>query len=176
MIPHLLTYPRSGSHYFDRLVYEKAKFHIERSHTVHQLFDINNNKTKRIVTIARDPKESVASWIALNKFLGSTYRGVSEMMGDYVLLYSFLYENADYVIDYKDLIQFPEIVTNKILQLLEIDDSNYLQFVTDIDYDSKTYIQSSKSVPGYEDINLDELNFDSCYFYYYRLLERKVVL
>lgn len=176
MIPHLITYPRSGSHYFDRLIYEKVKFHIERSHTVHQLFGINNNKTRTLITIARDPKESIASWVALNKFLGSTYRGVNEMMGDYVLLYSFLYDNADYVIDYKDLIEFPDVVTTKILELLEIDESNSSQFVTDIDYDSKTYVQSSKTVPGYEDTNLDDLDFTSCYFYYKKLLERKVVI
>lgn len=176
MIPHLITYPRTGSHYLDRLIYKKAKFHIERSHTVNQLFDINNKKTKRIVTIARDPKDSIASWIGLNKFLGSTYRGTSEMMTDYILLYNFLYDNADYVIGYEDLVEYPDAVTEKILELLEINDENYLDFVTDVDYDSKTYIQSSKSVPGYGDINLDDFNFDSCYFYYERLLERKIVV
>ncbi len=143
---------------------------------MHQLFGKNNEKNRTIITIARDPKESIASWIALNKFLGSTYRGVREMMGDYVLLYSFLYENADYVIDYEDLVESPDAVTKKILELLEIDDTNASQFVTDIDYDSKTYIQSSKSVPGYEEIDLDELDFDSCYFYYHKILERKVII
>lgn len=176
MTPHLLTYPRSGSHYFDKLIYEKAKFHIERSHVINHLFDKNNKKIKKIVTIARDPKESISSWIALNKFLSSDYRGINEMVTDYIFLYNFLYENADYVIDYKDLVGYPDAVTEKILALLGINDKNSSQFVTDIDYDSKTYIKSSTVVPGYKDIELDSFNIDLCYFYYHRLLEKKIII
>jgi hypothetical protein len=174
--PHLLTYPRSGSHYFDKLLYQKANFHIERSHVINHLFDKDNKKIKRIITIARDPKESISSWIGLNKFLSSDYRGVNEMITDYIFLYNFLYENADYVIDYNDLVEYPNSVTEKILELLEINDKNSSQFVTEIDYDSKTYIKSSKSVPGYNDIDLDGFNVELCYFYYQRLLQKKIII
>lgn len=175
MPPHLLTYPRSGSHYFDRLIYKQANFHIERSHIVNHLFDKNNKKVRRIITIARDPKESVASWLGLDKSLGNG-SWPNEKVTEYILLYSFLYDNADYVIDFADLIQKPELVGKKILELLEIDKENSYRFVTDTDYDSKAYLDSSKSFGGYKDIVLDNLNIDLCYFYYNRLLEKKIII
>jgi hypothetical protein len=172
--PHLVTFPRSGSHYFDRLIYEKAKFHIERSHIVNHLFDKNNNKTRRIITIARDPKESIHSLLALHKFLSNQDRQINETLTEYILLYSFLYENADYVIDFKDLVEYPDLVTEKILDLLEINEENSGIFVTNIDYNRKNGTESSKMLSSYGNISLDQFNIDLCYFHYHRLLEKKI--
>ena len=43
-IPHLLTYPRSGSHYFEDMLYEQEKINFTKSHFLTGLFDQNNNK------------------------------------------------------------------------------------------------------------------------------------
>jgi hypothetical protein len=173
--PHLLTYPRSGSHYFDKIIYEKAKFHIERSHTVNWLFDKNNKKAKTIITIARDPRESIISYIALERHISplSTPR-INEMITEYILLYNFLCENADYVIDYEDLIKHPDLITEKLLEILKISEKDADRFATNINYDSKNYVQSSKDLLGYENISLDEFSLDLCYFYYNKLLEKKI--
>lgn len=175
--PHLLTYPRSGSHYLDRLIYKKAKFHIERSHAVQHSFDRNNEKIKRIVTIARDPKESIISYIALEKHISpSNHPRTSEMITEYVLLYNFLCKHADYVIDYQDLINDPDQTAKKLLEVLEIDEENSYRFLTNIDYDSKNYVQSSKELSCYSSINLDNVNLELCYFYYNKLLEKKIII
>jgi hypothetical protein len=175
--PHLLTYPRSGSHYLDRLIYKKANFHIERSHAVNHSFNKNNEKIKRIVTVARDPKESIISYIALEKHISplSSPR-LNEMITEYILLYNFLYEHADYVIDYRDLVDRPDTITEKLLEVLEINEENSHRFLTNINYDSKNYVQSSKDLEVYKSINLDNVNLNLCYFYYNKLLEKKITI
>lgn len=173
--PHLLTYPRSGSHYLDKLIYKKAKFHIERSHAVNHSFDKDNKKTKRIITIARDPKESIISYIALEKHISpSSHPRTNEMITEYILLYNFLCEHADYVIDYQDLIDQPEKISEKLLETLEINEENSYRFLTNIDYDSKNYVQSSKDLAFYKNINLDNVNLSLCYYYYNKLLEKRL--
>jgi hypothetical protein len=175
--PHLITYPRSGSHYFDRLIYKEANFHIERSHTVHNLLDKDNNKRRAIVTIARDPKDSISSYVALEKYLSHCDGPrINQIITEYVLLYSFLYDHADIVIDFKDLVEHPDQVTKKTLNLLDINKENSHQFVTDIDYNSKNFVESSKELKVYADVDLTDFNIDLCYFYYNRLLEKKIVL
>jgi hypothetical protein len=175
MPPHLLTYPRSGSHYLDRLIYKKAKFHIERSHAVNHSFDKDNKKIKRILTIARDPKESIISYIALEKHISpSSPPRTNEMITEYILLYNFLCEHADYVIDYQDLIDQPEAISEKLLETLGINEENSYRFFTNIDYDSKNYVQSSKDLSFYKSINLDNINLNLCYHYYNKLLEKRL--
>lgn len=175
--PHLLTYPRSGSHYLDRLIYKESKFNIERSHEVDHSFGNNNEKTKRIVTIARDPKESIVSYIALEKHISpSSSPRVHQMITEYILLYNFLCEHADYVIDYEDLVNYPDKITERLLELLEINEENSYRFVTNMNCDSKNYVQSSKELAFYKDISLDSFNLKLCDFYYNKLLEKKIVL
>lgn len=143
------------------------------------LLDKNNNKTKTILTIARDPKESITSWAAMDKFLGSENQRIDQKVTEYILLYNFLYSNADYVIDFVDLIKKPDLVIDNILSLLEINERNSYQFepllLCQTDRCFCTYFESSKSVDGYEEINLDNYNIDLCYFYYNRLLEKKII-
>lgn len=174
--PHLITYPRSGSHFFDKLVYEKTKLHIPRSHTVNWLLDKNNKKIKRIITIARDPRDSVHSWISLHQLFTPNDQKINEMITEYILLYDFLYEKADYVIDFNDLVEYPDLVTERLLDLLGIDKENSHIFNTNIDYDSKTYKESSKSLVDYKTTDLDEFNIGLCYYYYNRLLEKKITI
>jgi len=175
-MPHLLTFPRSASHYFDRLMYKRMNFHIERSHIVNHLFDKNNNKTRTIITIARDPKESILSLVALEKSIIPNSNRINEIVSEYILLYSFLYDNADYVINYQDLIGHPEEVIENVLHFLNINETNYINYVTDINYDSKRFVESSKTLPGYEDVDLNNYNIELCYFYYNKLLSRSVEL
>lgn len=177
LLPHLITYPRSGSHYFAKLVYEKTMFNIQRSHTVNISFDNNNNKTKTIVTIARDPKDSIVSLIALELGRGfnMTDTRINEIITNYILLYNFLFQEADYVVDFNDLVLYPDAVIEKILGLLEIDDTSYLKFPDNTNYDADEMAKkSSKNIPIYENINLNNFNIELCYLYYNKLLSKAI--
>lgn len=177
MLPHLCTYPRSGSHYFDDLLYEELNIHFNKSHYVDQLFDKDNNKIRTIVTIVRDPIDSISSYLALIN-LQDPMRDfiVFEKITEYVLLYSFLYEHADYVIDFNDLVKSPDSVIKKIITLIDINENDYDRFHREFDPKFKGFVPSSKSLPEYNKNVLDGYNVDLCYFYYYKLLEKKIII
>jgi hypothetical protein len=91
-------------------------------------------------------------------------------------MHNFLYEYADHVIDFNDLVSSPDAVTKKILSLLEINAEDYIYFATSpIEY-SENYLASSKILSSYDKNLLDKFDFDSCYFYYNRILEKKIII
>lgn len=176
-LPHLVTFPRSGSHFFAKLIYKKTKFNLQRSHTVNIAFGYDNSKIKKIVTIIRDPKDTITSLIALENGLGYYIKNdrINEIITEYILFYNFLLQEADYVIDFKDLITYPDIVVDKMLELLEIDEKTYLKYPDDTYYDAVGLAkESSKSIPGYEDVDLDSFNLNLCYLYYEKLLSKAI--
>jgi hypothetical protein len=175
LLPHLVTFPRSGSHYFAKLVYEKTMFNIQRSHSINISFDKNNKKTKKIITIARDPKDSITSLIALERSSGVHIPDskINEMITNYIMFYSFLLQEADYVVDFKELIYSPDSVIDKALGFLQIDNSSYINFPDTTDYDAKGLArESSKSLLAYDNINLNNFNMDLSYFYYEKILSK----
>jgi hypothetical protein len=180
VVPHLLTYPRSGSHYFDDMLYEKEKIHFTNSHYIEKIFDKNNNKIRKVVTISRDPIDSISSYLALYNGYGLHPDGhdfvVEEKITEYILMYSFLCEHADYIVDFNDLITYPKPVIEKILNLLNIDKNKYGAFNTDIIPKHEAFVPSSKSLPKYNKYILDNFDFELCYYYYYKLLEKKIII
>jgi hypothetical protein len=181
-IPYLVTFPRSGSHYFDELIYKEAGIHIEKSHTLNLLFDKNNNKQRKLITIVRDPVDSITSYSAYEQSnagprpLFAIETRVNQLLTEYILVHNFLYDYADYVIDFNDLVSYPDAVTKKILSLLEIDSGDYVFFDTYSREYSEDYLESSKTLPNYDKNLLDKFNFDSCYFYYNKILEKKIIV
>ena len=174
----MLTYPRSGSHYFDDILYKQENIHFTKSHYIEELFDKNNNKTRTIITISRDPVDSISSYLSLYKDLNANGHefAIIENITKYILMYSFLCENADYVIDFNDLIEYPEPVIKKILELLNLDKDKYHLFNRNVIPKYKDFIPSSKSLPRYRDDLLDGFDVDLCYFYYHKLLEKKIII
>jgi hypothetical protein len=180
-MPYLVTFPRSGSHYFDELIYKKEGIHIEKSHSVDLLFDKNNNKIRKIITIVRDPKDSIASYRALeerNKLspLSWQHLRIHQLMSEYITINSFLYEHADFVIDFSDLISHPDSVIKKIIELLEIKKEDYKNFDQRSHLYEKTYVPSSKKISSYNKNILDDIDMGLCYFYYNKMLERKIII
>lgn len=152
-------------------------FNLQRSHTINISFDDNNNKTKTIITIARDPKDTITSLIALENGNGYniTNDRINDIITQYILFYNFLFQEADYVIDFKDLTAYPDTVINKMLELLEIDEEFYLKHPDDTCYDAPGLAKkSSKSIPIYNSINLDNFNISLCYLYYNKLLSKAI--
>jgi hypothetical protein len=180
VIPHLLTYPRSGSHYFDDMLYEEEKIHFTKSHYLDQLFDKDGSKRRKIITIARDPIDSISSYLALNEYRleseEDTVFIIKEKITEYVLMYSFLYDHADCVIDFNDLITYPKPVIKRILGLLNIDKNTYNLFDESDIEKYKGFKPSSKSLSSYDRSMLDGFDLSLCYYYYYKLLENKIII
>ena len=177
VLPHLLTYPRSGSHYFNDMLYKEAKINFNKSHYIDQLFDKNNNKMRIIITIARDPVETLTSYLALTAINERNHEYiVSERITEYVLMYSYLCNNVDYVIDFNDLIKYPKDLIEKLLNLLDIDKYHDKSFNRDVIAKYRGFISTSKTLAAYQKNILDGYNLDSCYFYYNKLLEKKIII
>jgi hypothetical protein len=176
--PHLSTYPRSGSHYFDRIFQKESGFRIEKTHTVNWFFDKDCVKYRTVITIARDPRESIASYIAAEHrdVYPVTTNRINQVVSEYILLYSFLYEHADYVIDFKDLVKNPDATVKKLISLLDIKEDEHYLFDGDYGKEDPFFLESSKDLPDYNKYLLDDFNIDLCYFYYNRLLEKKIII
>jgi hypothetical protein len=146
------------------------------SHSVTSLFDKDNNKQKTVITIVRDPMDSISSYLALQEINNGPNRPerIEQVLTEYVLMYSFLYDNADYVIDFKDLVESPDAIAKKMLKLLDIDKNNYQLFNREYNIRHAGYVKSSKKLPGYGQLSPHEYNIGLCYFYYNRLLEKKI--
>jgi hypothetical protein len=177
-IPHLLTFPRTGSHYLDKLIHDKLKISIEKSHSVTSLFDKEGNKHRTVITIARDPMDSLFSYLALseNNFGVAGQDRIEQIVTEHVLMHNFLYEHADIVVDFKDLVERPEATLKKVLEVLDIREEDYHLF--DREYNTKhpEYVESSKILRGYKRHQLDDFNMELCYFHYNRLLEKKIII
>lgn len=177
LLPHLVTFPRSGSHYLAKLIHEKTMFNIQRSHSINISFDKNNEKIKTIVTIARDPKDTIISLVALQRALGvdTPDSKINEIITQYIMFYNFLFQEADHVIDFKDLISIPDRVLEKTLELLQINQTSYIEFPDETNYNAKGLAKgSSKIIEEYKDISLDNFNMDLAYLYYNQLLSKAI--
>lgn len=177
-IPHLVTFPRSGSHYLDKIIYKEAKISIDKSHSINKVFDKDGNKQKTIITIVRDPLDAISSYLALQeKESGHTNsKRIEETITNYVFMHSFLYNHADCIIDFKDLVNRPDDVVKKVFSLLEIKNTDYKLFERTPNLWWEEYTPSSKILPEYKKYNLNEENFGLCYSYYNKILERKIVI
>jgi hypothetical protein len=140
------------------------------------VFDSYGNKQKTILTIVRDPIEVISSYLSLQeKGSGYTNLGrVEETITNYVFTHNFLYEHADLIIDFKDLVSRPDDVAKKVLSLLEIKNTDYRLFNRIPNVWNEEYVPSSKILPGYREYGMQENNFGLCYSYYNKMLEKKI--
>ena len=180
-LPYLVTFPRSGSHYFDEIIYKEIGIHIEKSHSIVELFDKNNQKKRKIITIVRNPIDTIVSYRAsqIRDFdsKSSDHKGtINAVMSEYILLNNFLYEYADYVIDFNDLVTYPDSVAKRIISLLEINEKDYNLFDRGKYEYSKEYLPTSKVLPSYNENLLDNFDIGLCNFYYNKILEKKIIL
>jgi len=109
--PILITYPRSGLHFFSTAFEDFTGIHLNSSHE-----KVYNNKN--IITIIRNPLDSISSWYSMNK---SSKNGNLITDEDYVSIYNNLYlffnHRADTIIKFEDMSdnieKVMEIICNK---------------------------------------------------------------
>jgi hypothetical protein len=129
----------------------------------------------------RDPIDSITSYRAneLKDFSPSLENQkvrTHQVISEYILLHNFLYEHADYIIDFNDLVLHPEAVTKKIISMLEISEEDYKNFNRDYYPYAKEYVPTSKTLSSYNQNFLDGYDMGLSYFHYNRILEKKIVI
>jgi hypothetical protein len=104
------TYPRSGANFLVN--------HIEKNIDINFCYTHKTpiNKKNNIITVARDPKESITSWVAMGlyfDYIEDKYKDdnirlyIEGAIRKYDLFYNYAYNSANLVLDFKELIANP---------------------------------------------------------------------
>lgn len=146
----VVSYPRSGSHYFQLAWKQKNKKHIQcvRSHKEIQntLFD-----NTIIIGLIRDPIEAISSRILITqtheKFFDTVENATEFAISEYINIYKFIVDRSDFIIDLSDF--------KKIDKLIDcISDSGS----TLIDEDK--IVSAINRIPKYSPTFLDHEDYD----------------
>jgi Txe/YoeB family toxin of Txe-Axe toxin-antitoxin module len=164
----IITYPRSGAHYLQNLILNRSSQHIGFSHKTDKPDDL-------IITIARDPFESIHSYVTMQKHYHANEYYEKRYNNDYINMYEFLNKNADIVIDYKDLINSPRILVGRVCDMLK-----YKKVLNNEpmvpDNKDLSYLVSSKTSFEYNNKHFDIKDIEDCYEPYNRLLLKAIDL
>lgn len=160
----IVTYPRSGANYLSNLLLNKCRQDIRYSH-------IPNYPDRFIITIARDPFQSIHSHVTMRKHYHSNEGYSKRYNNEYKDMYKFLYENANIVIKYEDLIEFPEKILLKISSALKFEiDPLDIPVPVAVDNKEDTYLRSSKTSLEYKNEHFKIEDILDCYESYNKLL------
>jgi hypothetical protein len=164
----IITYPRSGTHYLQNLILTYSSKHIDSGH-----YAVLDNSF--IITIARDPFDSIQSTVAMKKhFSPSTYLD-TDYIDYYTELYEFLNNHASIVIDYNDLISSPQEITKRVCELLNFEKMPLEQEMMKDDKEYE-YLVSSTTVKEYEGEYFTKEEMQKCYPVYLDLLSKSIKL
>lgn len=146
------TYPRAGLNAFTRTYELKTHRHLRGTH-----FD-DDAMGMKIISIIRNPKDSVASLIAMNDRKGHSHIGdhyydqiVQDLIDDYSAKMEFIEKNSMMVVLYEDFCIDATAVVRKVANLLgdELVDPDAVS--TDIFNRDGTHVSSSRELPNYGD-------------------------
>ncbi len=188
----ILTYPRTGQHLL-RLLFSKSNAKFNWTH------NIDNSKFKwksdldrpfydgsqDLITIVRDPKETIASSIVYTIFqndnnlpeeiVANLAIFSKSFTNEYVLFWEYVLEHCDVYISYEDLISNPDTVMNYLSKAFNFlyDSSKTETFVYD-----KKHLISSKSHALYNDIveQVNKFDLSRCYEVYDRCKTKCIVV
>jgi hypothetical protein len=154
----LVSYPRSGFHLFFNLLGQQG-YVLPGSHVAEKL------ENRSLFTIARNPVDSVSSFLTLSKFFNFSDGTIREMANGtlfyYIEMYRWLIANADYVISYDDLLNNPAKTMLKFFKKFSIEhkDMEYSVGIEKNDLPNQ-YIFTSKNKEYYADA-LNEITLNS---------------
>lgn len=120
----ICTYPRSGVNFLINHI--ANNFDLSFCYTHKTPINKNNN----IITIIRNPKESIASWISMGlhfDYYEDRYKDtnvkeyIDGAIKKYIMFYEYIYKSADHIIKFENLINNPKEEILKISQKFNIE-------------------------------------------------------
>jgi hypothetical protein len=165
----ILTFPRSGSNLLENTLEAMGMFRLSKSHSC---WDASK---KYVITIARDPLDSLTSFAAMRMHYRDGNIG-KNIVAQYCSTYQYLINNANVVIDYNDLVSDPHKVTGNLIVHL----GKNVYFKTprirrNKDAENRKYLVSSAGSDQYpiakELMEMEDLS--RCYELYNKLLSLK---
>jgi hypothetical protein len=177
----LITYPRTGSHFLHRYLKQLTGFEIKKTHFPRWSGD------KKVITIIRDPKETLKSGFTMSKHHAVNRikdfeweehkheRALTNITG-YNYFFDYMTEHADVFIDYNTLIERPYDVCKFLGDYIGLrvkSKEDYIQVLEDIP--GQEYLVSSKTSPHYEDMDVSWVDLSAHYDRYYEMLAKKSI-
>lgn len=196
------SFPRSGSHYIEHILKGSMDINIMRAHPLFNSFSSNpsdDNKIRKlkdsgqpIITIIRDPKESIPSIISLTEYMGLNqsknymplYKPFSDEEINTLVLENefnfingleFIQKQADIIIRFESLISNPESIINLISQKYNIPIISYQTSKKTWSDDPEA--QSSTGHSRYQHIKsiTNQIDLSKCYNVYRKIYENATI-
>jgi hypothetical protein len=165
----LLTAPRSGSNLLENTLEAMSLIRILKTHSCW------HTKNKNIITIVRDPLDTITSWAAMRMH----YRNgeiKKDLVKHYCSIYTFLINNADVILDYNDLIDNPYGPTKNVADYMGIKTFfSTPEIARNSDTPSRRYLVSSTSSDYYKVAQeiFRDTDLSECYRLYNQALSLK---
>jgi hypothetical protein len=187
-----ITYPRSGVNFVTEAINLQTGIKISYQHDFVEFYWDNNKVDKDvdesedvIITIVRDPKDSMVSWLSMQYELndtplinnGFTKIIKSKSIPKYKKLYNKLLSlNNVIFINYDDLYNINDLLQNlyKILNLKVIDDSLDIGRINTKNKTVNDYLITSKDSFKYKEYKniISNIDLSECYDLYYKALDK----
>ena len=176
MKPILVTYPRSGQHYLVDLIKQQLGFDIEFEH------DCVINGYDLYISIARNPFDSIASWVTMEIECGPIENSkeypmdvyINKAIQEYILFYTYANKKIDLFINYEDLINLPEKIINLISNKMQINKITN-QYISNIN-DNKPgrFLKTSTTTNLYNEVvkELKKIDLNICIDLYNKALDK----
>ena len=115
VVPDLVTYPRSGLHFFATAFTDATGIQINSGHDI-------TASSKDIITIVRNPADCFASLRSMDKKRGENYVQSDEnYLNQYKEIYSWLITNAKFVIDFDTMEDNINLIVENICKVYGIE-------------------------------------------------------
>jgi hypothetical protein len=108
----IVSYPRSGSNYFQLSWKEKNKQHIDCLRSSKLAYKIEKDEKTKIIGLIRTPINAISSRIIIGKTHETAFGKVKTdfAIEEYIELYHFIIKNADFIVDISDLDKVDKII------------------------------------------------------------------
>lgn len=167
----ILTVPRSGSNLLENTLEAMSLIRLPKTHGCW------DTKGYGIITIARDPLDTITSWAAMRMH----YRDGEirkDLVRQYCSTYQFLIDNADIILDYNELVEDPYKITNGLIKSLGMKAFfDTPKIARNPDVPSRRYLVTSTTSEYYDQAReyASKQDLSYCYELYNKLLSLKTV-
>jgi len=175
------TYPRSGSNFLFHYLKNTTDFNIRKTHD-----KIFNNK--KIITIIRDPFDSIASMITMQYKDLEDYNHNHQFACDariqqYESFYNYILQNIEFIINFNGIENKIDKVSNLICEKFNGNKINTIEEINKFEWFKKTAtledgnIATSKTHEYYNlsKQSLEKYNLSKCYKLYNEALSKSII-
>jgi len=110
----IVSYPRSGSNYFQLAWKEKNDEYIRCFRTYEMIKPIIENSSLIVIGLIRNPVDSITSRVLIykthEKFFKNEQSEIDFSLSEYIKIYKFIIDRADFIVDLSSFDQIDKVI------------------------------------------------------------------